>query len=128
MAEHRHDAPTGPARSYDTELDVRAIAGFTVGVIIITVFAAAIMWWMSIYYKHEEEAKDRAPSPLPEARVDAIPPGPRLQPSPPRDMDELRMRDRQALTTYGWVDQAHGLAHIPVDRAIDILAEKGAKK
>jgi hypothetical protein len=43
-------------------------------------------------------------------------------------MDELRMRDRQALTTYGWVDQAHGLAHIPVDRAIDILAEKGAKK
>jgi hypothetical protein len=124
MAEHRQ----GPARSYDTELDMRTIVGFSVGVIVVTLLAAAVMWWMSALFKHQEEAKDRAPSPIPEARLDSIPPGPRLQASPPRDMDELRARDREALKTYGWIDQAHGIARIPVDRAIEILAEKGAKK
>jgi hypothetical protein len=72
-----------------------------------------------------DEAKDRPPSPLEEARLDPIPPGPRLQAVPPRDMDQMRSGDRKELTTYGWVDQANGVAHIPVDRAIEILAEKG---
>src|SRR5258706_8443014 len=124
MDEHRQGA--GPARSYDTELDTRAIAAFTVGVVVVTLIAAAVMWWMSSVLKRQEEAKDRAPSPLPEARLDSIPPGPRLQPSPPRDIDELQARDKAILTTYGWVDPAHGVARIPVDRAIDILADKGA--
>src|SRR3954451_2798826 len=126
MAENRPD--TGPVRSYDTELHVRSSVGFSVGVIVVTLIAATVMWWMSGAFKRQEEAKDRAPSPLPEARLDTVPPGPRLQPSPPRDMDELRARDQRALTTYGWVDQAGGVARIPVDRAIAILAEKGAKK
>src|SRR6185436_10407276 len=117
MAEHRQ----GPARSYDSELDMRSIVGFSVGVVVVTLVAAAVMWWMSALFKRQEEAKDRAPSPLPEARLDSIPPGPRLQPSPPRDMDELRARDRDILKTYGWIDQTQGVARIPVDRAIDIL-------
>jgi hypothetical protein len=76
-------------------------------------------------FKAQEQAKDPPPSPLPEARLDRIPPGPRLQSAPPRDMDELRAADQKALTTYGWVDQAGGVAHIPVDRAIAILAARG---
>jgi hypothetical protein len=128
MDEHRQGAPPGPTRTYDTELNFRSIVTFSLGVVVVTVVAAAVMWWMSALFKQQEEAKDRAPSPLPEARLDSIPPGPRLQPSPPRDMDELRAHDREALTTYGWVDRSHGVAHIPIDRAISILAEKGAAK
>jgi hypothetical protein len=94
-----------------------------VGVIVVTLVAAALMWWMSTVFKRQEEARDRAPPPLPEARFDPIPPGPRLQPAPPRDMDELRARDDQVLTAYGWVDPANGIARIPIERAISILAE-----
>ena len=85
------------------------------------------MWWMSVSFKHEEEAKDHSPSPIAEAQLDPIPPGPRLQATPPRDMDELRKRDREVLTTYGWVDKSSGIARIPVARAIDILAQDAAK-
>jgi hypothetical protein len=60
-----------------------------------------------------------------EALIDPIPPGPRLQSTPPRDMDELRAEDREALTTYGFVDKAGGVAHIPIDRAMSIIVEKG---
>jgi hypothetical protein len=126
MDEHPKNAHAGAREAYDSELDLRSIIGFSVGVIVVTIVAAAIMWWMSVTFKQREEAKDRAPSPLAEARVDLIPPGPRLQPAPPRDMEELAARDKEALTTYGWIDPAHGIARIPVDRAMSILAEKGA--
>ena len=128
MADGGHDTHDGRGRVYDTELHLRSIIGFSVGVITVTLIAAAVMWWMSTVFKRQEEARDRAPPPLPEARFDPIPPGPLLQPAPLRDMDELRARDEQVLTTYGWVDAPNGVARIPVERAISILAEKGPKK
>ncbi len=36
------------------------------------------------------------------------------------------MREERArVSSYGWIDKKAGIAHIPVDRAIDILAKKG---
>jgi hypothetical protein len=128
MADKPHDSHRGPAEVYDRELNLRAILGFSGGVIAVTLLALVIMWWMSDSFKRQEQAKDPMPSPLAEAQLDPIPPGPRLQATPPRDMDELRKRDREALTTYGWVDKSAGVARIPVDRAIEILAVDAAKK
>src|SRR5689334_4592384 len=128
MAEKNKGAQGGHAEVYDRELNLRAILGFCGGVVGITILALLVMWWMSDSFKRQEQAKDSAPSPLAEAQLDPIPPGPRLQPAPPRDMDELRARDREALTTYGWVDKAGGVARIPVDRAIEILADQAAKE
>jgi hypothetical protein len=117
-----HTNATGP---YDRELDLRTIVGFGVGLFVVTLVVLAVMWWMSTFFKAEEEAEDRPPSPIAEQQLDPIPPGPRLQAVPPRDMDELRAQDKEAMTSYGWVDRAGGVARIPVDRAIAILAEKG---
>lgn len=110
--------------AYDSELDLRTILGFGAGLVIVTGFVLLVMWWMSVAFKSQEESHDRDPSPLAEARLDPLPQGPRLQPMPPRDMDELRVQDAQALTTYGWVDKPNGVARIPVERAISILAER----
>jgi|SRR5450432_160404 len=127
MADKPRDAHGSRAPVYDRELNLRAILGFGGGVLVVTLLAMAVMWWMSDAFKRQEEAKDAAPSPLAEAQLDPIPPGPRLQATPPRDMDELRKRDHEALTTYGWVDKSGGVAHIPVERAIEILAAKEAR-
>jgi len=127
MADKPQDSRRGRVEIYDRELNLRAILGFGGGVMVVTLLALGVMWWMSVSFKHQEEAKDHAPSPIAEAQLDPIPPGPRLQATPPRDMDELRKRDREALTTYGWVDKSGGVARIPVARAIDILAQDAAK-
>jgi hypothetical protein len=38
-----------------------------------------------------------------------------------------RERDEAVLRSFGWTDRAHGLARIPIDRAIDLyVAEEGA--
>jgi hypothetical protein len=126
MAESRKSVPSDHAEVYDRELNLRTILGFCGGVVAVTIVALLVMWWMSDSFKRQEQAKDAAPSPLAEAQLDPIPPGPRLQPAPPRDMEELRTQDREALTTYGWVDKPGGIARIPVDRAIQILADRAA--
>ena len=37
----------------------------------------------------------------------------------------MRAAEEQVLTTYGWVDQQKGVVRVPIDRAIDLLAQKG---
>ena len=127
-ARHSADPATrNPAtpQGFDDELDYKSIVIFAIGLAGVTIVVLALMWGMGTWFKKAEEAKDPAPSPLAEALADPIPPGPRLQTTPPRDMNELRDQDREVLTTYGWVDQAGGVARIPVDRAMSILLDKG---
>ena len=52
-------------------------------------------------------------------------PGPRLQATPPTDLAKLKESELRRLNGYGWVDRAAGIAHIPIARAIDIVASKG---
>ncbi|MDB6111506.1 MAG: hypothetical protein JWR69_3256 [Pedosphaera sp.] len=52
-------------------------------------------------------------------------PEPRLQVSPPLDLAELRTREDAELNSYGWIDRTSGVVRIPIDRAIDIIAQKG---
>lgn len=54
-----------------------------------------------------------------------IPPRPRLQPDPPLELAEFRNSEEQKLTRYGWVDRKAQVVRIPIDRAIDLLAERG---
>jgi hypothetical protein len=52
-------------------------------------------------------------------------PAPRLQGNPAVDTAEFLARARKTLNSYGWVDRKAGIARIPIDRAIEILAQKG---
>jgi hypothetical protein len=54
-----------------------------------------------------------------------LPPGPRLQVNAPRDLSDYLKQQQQTLDTYGWVDQKAGVVRIPIDRAMDLLLEKG---
>jgi hypothetical protein len=55
----------------------------------------------------------------------ALPPLPRLQSAPIGDLRDMRAAEDQILTGYGWVDQPHGVVRIPIDRAMDLLAQRG---
>jgi hypothetical protein len=52
-------------------------------------------------------------------------PEPRLQVAPQVDLAALRTRENTELTTYGWIDRGAGVVRIPIDRAIDLLAQRG---
>src|SRR5947207_2842737 len=50
---------------------------------------------------------------------------PRLQISPSEDLKALRAHEEQELMTYGWVNRTAGVVHIPIDRAMELLLERG---
>jgi hypothetical protein len=52
-------------------------------------------------------------------------PEPQLQPSPRQEMQRFLAAERQQLTTYGWIDKAHGIVRIPIDVAMDKIARDG---
>jgi hypothetical protein len=55
-------------------------------------------------------------------------PAPRLQDDPAGEFATFKEKELDRLNGYGWVDQPKGFAHIPIDRAIDILAARGLPK
>jgi hypothetical protein len=59
------------------------------------------------------------------ARLIAYPPAPRLQIDPRRDLDALRALETSRLSSYGWVNRADGIVHIPIDRAMQLTAQRG---
>ncbi|MCZ6507921.1 MAG: hypothetical protein O7A04_07740, partial [Acidobacteria bacterium] len=63
-----------------------------------------------------------APPALAAARAPYQPPRPRLQSDPASEMEDLRAGADTILHTSGWVDEAAGIARIPIDRAIELMA------
>lgn len=51
--------------------------------------------------------------------------GPRLEVSPSANREVLQRQAEQRLLGYGWIDREAGRAHIPIDRAMAILAARG---
>lgn len=59
-----------------------------------------------------------------EAHVESFP-QPRLQTDDTRDMQMLRDQEDLQLDNYMWIDQSTGKVVIPIDRAIELTAERG---
>lgn len=43
-------------------------------------------------------------------------------------LNEQRVKEQAAATSYGWVDQPKGVVRLPIDRAIELTARDLAKK
>jgi hypothetical protein len=52
-----------------------------------------------------------------------IPPQPRLQADPAADLAAERALQRSRLDRYGWMDDVHTVARIPIGRAMALLAD-----
>lgn len=104
------------------DMSVRAVALFALGLIVALVlvhFAASGM------YQYFASRPSHYPPPSPLAETNEQFTGPRLLVNQSVDMEKLRASEEAALHSYGWVDRDHGVVHIPIDRAMDLLAQSG---
>jgi hypothetical protein len=53
------------------------------------------------------------------------PPSPRLQVSPHADLARINASEDAQLDSFGWVDRDRQIARMPIDRAMQLLAERG---
>jgi hypothetical protein len=52
-------------------------------------------------------------------------PAPQLETDERDQLDQVRIDEENTLSTYGWVDQKAGTVRIPIDRAMDLIAQRG---
>lgn len=60
------------------------------------------------------------------AAAPRVPPEPRLQTQPIADLQTLRAAEEKRLHSYAWADRDKGLARIPIERAMQLLAAQRA--
>ena len=77
-----------------------------------------------------KEARDQKPAATvlkadPNAGIVAVP---RLVTSEPAALAEFRAQEDALLSSYGWVEKDEGIARLPIDVAMGIVAERGLPK
>ena len=60
-----------------------------------------------------------------ERRPDHVPPLPRLQVYPGRFWKDFQTAELERLESYGWMDRSTGAVHVPIERAMDLIAVRG---
>jgi len=122
--ETRPGAPqAGHGPGYErTDADVRSLLKFGAALFVILVAVLISMKWMFSYYAKSQPLGPPA-SPFESARV--LPPQPRLQVAPHLDLQAYCAAQLEDLESYGWVDQHNQIVHIPVDRAMDVILQRG---
>jgi len=107
--EHEDASPSGLVKS-----------GIVLAVILVVVFAGMRFGW-SVFMKMSPAGQNA--SPMSDARI--LPPHPRLQVDPQKEIHDYCEQQAEILDSYGWVDQSAGIVRIPIDRAIDLTMKNG---
>lgn len=116
-------------RGHETaDIKPRGIVIFLIALTVVTILVLVAMRALFVALENRAEEADRAAS---RAAFEtptgggAKPATPLLQANPPVALAEMRAAEEKILSTYGWVNTEVGIARIPIDRAIDLLAERG---
>jgi len=107
-----------------SDVNIRAIFGFAIGLTVTTLFVAFAVWVLFQYFNAREARTTFVEYPL-ASQESRVPPEPRLQTNPREDLGNLRAREDRALTSYGWVDRNAGVVRIPIERAMQLVVERG---
>jgi hypothetical protein len=70
-------------------------------------------------------ATHHGPRATPMERIAQTPPSPRLESNPKTDLAAVRAQEDAHLSGYGWSDRQAGLAHIPIERAMQLEVQRG---
>lgn len=125
----KQDTPSNPEVRHETR-DVHAgpILWFLLGLVVVGLVIHGLVAWLLTGLADEHQRAQPPTSPVAQERprfpanLKAIP-EPRLQESEFDDARQLRDAEERILTTYGWVKPDAKTIRIPIDRAMELLAD-----
>jgi len=119
MTEHHTNHP----RHETSDLSARAIGWVLTAVAVAILLAGAAVWWVYGYLREQDQLRDvRRTLVVPPSQV---PPEPRLQVSPSDDLRAYKQEQEEILNSYEWISRDEGRVRIPIERAMDLLAQRG---
>ncbi|MDB5351493.1 MAG: hypothetical protein JWN86_2740 [Planctomycetota bacterium] len=116
--------PEGRAGHEPSDLNIRALVLFLAALIVMSIMVYfALRQLMARYTRESRRIEQQRPALFADQKGQF--PEPRNQVNPRADLARLRDRERSILNSYGWVDREAGVARIPIDRAMTLLAQRG---
>jgi hypothetical protein len=123
-----------PEAAYDhSDLGSRGIFVFLIGLALTVALVHIVIYgFVRVYEKYTPQGVERTAAIIePQAQIGptgdptARFPMPVVQPDPVADLNKFREAEELELNSAGWLDQKAGIAHIPIERAIDLVAQRG---
>ncbi len=109
----------GRLRERRETFDLHALRVLVVG-LGTAAFVAASLGGIWLFYSRGGSGGAGLPAP-----PEAFPP-PRLQSDPAGDLRDYQAAQRARLEGYAWADRERGLVRIPIERAMEMIAARGA--
>ncbi len=106
------------------DLEFGATVEVALGLILLTAAWGLVLSRLSPRFEIRASANQSSPTVV-DANAAKLPPEPRLQANAVEDLRQMRAVEDQVLNSYGWVDRKKGVVRIPIDRAIELLAQRG---
>ncbi len=120
---------TNPDIEYERrDVNTKWVAIAIASIFVLIVIAMSLTFWLLGTFNTIRVETE--PTPLPLIELRPTPPPPRLQPNlidratAEEELRILREREDAILTSYEWVDRDGGIVRIPIERAIELLAEQ----
>jgi hypothetical protein len=108
------------------DVNPAVVAKWAIGLGMVSIVGAAVAFGLLVFLRKHEAASDPQRPALYFSSETRQPEGVRLQTTPFTDLHVLREQERQILATYGWVDEAAGVVHIPIAEAMRLYVERQA--
>jgi hypothetical protein len=105
-------------------ISYQGIWWFAVILALTTITCGVIVWGLFRFMEYRVAESDPARSPVARPAGEA-PPGPRLLTDEPANLRTFRQSEDERLASYEWLDKNAGTVRIPIDRAKDLVLERG---
>jgi hypothetical protein len=132
MSEHSNGfgaeyGPTPPGAQHEhTDIDVAIGYKFALWLLVAMTISVAIVYGAFWFFEGQQQAANTAAQRFPlAAGAERTRPTPALQNQPFKDVYQLRLEEAARLGSYGWVDKDGGVTRLPIERAMDVMLERG---
>jgi len=135
MAEDtKHDEHNPELDFEHQDLSPSGVYAFLTGLALAGILIYFVLWGLYRYLDSYQRSHQPPQNPLVQSEADTrnIPPQaiqkfpqPRLEKNERVEINDFRLKEEQTLNSYGWVDQKTGAVRIPIDRAMQLIAQRG---
>jgi hypothetical protein len=117
------------------DLTAQSVYAFLISLVVGGLLVYVVVWGLYRFLDARQRSHQPAPSPLvkqveTETRIVSPEeitkfPQPRLERNERIEINDFRLQEEQTLNSYGWIDEKAGVVHIPIERAMQLVAQRG---